>query len=225
MWNAQTDPTIACLLSSNVLSSLETIEGDKWIAEATTWVMTQMNNLWIEITGPNSWLGEGVKWVTTQIEDAIATWMPKLADFDTTVGRYVARWCKMAEKQFYGWYKAQEIPPQICDAIEAIEGGGLTPKQELEAIITGVLSWLADYLTAKINQYVWNPLITKMIALVGTSQSLIAQGILAICGIAPQVGGAICSAITAPVSSIATYLISVLQHRSLWPMHQPPLRS
>jgi hypothetical protein len=199
----EVDPTGKCLLHSNITSEVLKLADVPIFAAMFRESLKTLQDLWAKMEPV---LHQMINWFGKVIKDLFGGWLRELMKpVDKVVADAINVVCVETTSKVYGWakgvsHKLQEIIPRETMCKLKFEKLLSDPKVTIKAVMTAVLSWASKEIMSLMDQYIYAPMMTTLMTSMSSASSVLMQGIVALCGLIPFVGGAICSAISTPLS-------------------------
>lgn len=192
----EVDPTGKCLVQSPIMKELKRLIDfpifDNLFGETVRGMLKLWDSMEPAIAGVINWLGDVVK---TSIRTFIT---PLLANLDKIVADAINLVCVETTKTVHTWTQGIKRG-DMCKLkfSSLVSDSRVTTK----AVLTAVLTWAVNEIQKFLDQYVYQPLAQSLNNMITWANGGLMQIIVGLCGLIPEVGGLIASAITTPLTT------------------------
>jgi hypothetical protein len=210
------DATGRCFMDSAIMKDFMALADVPIFEQMFTETLKALNELWKHVQP----VFDGViSFITEQIKPLITDLLaPMLNDLDNTASNTINQVFTQQASELLSNVRNEtgKADRDLLCKMQDLGSSLITqPEITLKAIFKAVLSDAGKQVTKFLNKELFQPLLNHVIWLVTQAQGGLMQVLVGLCGLIPEVGGLICSAITKPLSDLMSWAVAELSSKTV----------
>ena len=206
------DPVINCLLTGDLQAQIKQMADVPVFRNLFAWMVQSLVDLWQKIQPV---VDAVIGLLADKFKGFINVLLPAKNEIDLVVANAIDTFCVGVSKTLYDHVTSSDPSKETKKAVCMLTKPDADPTQQATAVVTAVLTFVSKQVTAYINEHVYQPMLAQLVRLIGQAQGSLMQLVDGLCGLIPEVGGAICALITVPLGNLAQQVIGELTSSSV----------